>query len=98
MTTYFCDGLKEISVLNGVARLEFHRLQAVANSGGPNNDMQAVTELFIALPAQGLLQALGMLDQVRERMIKDGILQPAPAAEVKGGPQGGPVVSPNFMK
>ena len=26
MTTYFCDGLKEVTVVNGVVRLEFHRL------------------------------------------------------------------------
>jgi hypothetical protein len=28
MTTYFCDGLKEVTVVNGVVRLEFHRLEA----------------------------------------------------------------------
>ncbi len=92
MTTYFCDGLKEVTIFNGVARLEFHRLQA-ASPGGPNRDLQAVTELFIALPAQGLLQALSVLEQVRERLIKDGVLQPAP--EPPAGQQGVPPISPN---
>jgi hypothetical protein len=94
MTTYFCDGLKEVTIVNGVARLEFHRLQA----GGPtglNRDVQAVTEFFIALPAQGLLQALAVLEQVRERLIKDGVLQPA-APDGAGGPQAVPPTSPNF--
>ena len=93
MTTYFCDGIKEVTILNGVARLEFHRLQA-AVPGGTNRDLQAVTELFIALPAQGLLQALGVLEQVRERLIKDGVLQPA--ADAPAGQPAAPPVSPNF--
>jgi len=37
MTTYFCDGLKEVTIVNGVARLEFHRLQA-GGTLGPNRD------------------------------------------------------------
>ncbi|HVC57445.1 MAG TPA: hypothetical protein VND95_15930 [Stellaceae bacterium] len=94
MTTYFCDGIKEVTILNGVARLEFHRLQA-PGTAGPNRDLQAVTELFIALPAQGLLQALAILEQVRERLIKDGLLQPA-ATEPAGGLQPVPATSPNF--
>jgi hypothetical protein len=90
MTTYFCDGIKEVTIINGVARLEFHRLQAVV-PGSSNRDLQPVTELFIALPAQGLLQAMSVLEQVRERLIRDGVLQP-------GQPEGmgTPPVSPNF--
>ena len=94
MTTFFCDGIKEVTILNGVARLEFHRLQA-ATPPGPNRDLQAVTELFIALPAQGLLQALGVLEQVRDRLIKDGVLQPS--AETATAPQNQPQTSPNFV-
>jgi hypothetical protein len=94
MTTYFCDGIKEVTIINGVARLEFHRLEAI-NPNGPSRDLRPVTELFVALPAQGLLQALSVLEQVRERLIKDGVLQP-PAPEGAGGPQGTPQVSPNF--
>ena len=94
MTTYFCDGIKEVTILNGVARLEFHRLQAPGATGA-NRDLQAVTELFIALPAQGLLQALAILEQVRDRLIKDGLLQPA-AAEPAAGSQPATQTSPNF--
>ena len=27
MTTHFCDGIKEVTIFNGVARLEFHRFE-----------------------------------------------------------------------
>jgi hypothetical protein len=94
MTTYFCDGLKEVTIVNGVARLEFHRLQA-ASPPGLNRDLQAVTELFLALPAQGLMQALAVLEQVRDRLIKDGVLQPT-APESPGGQPVVPPISPNF--
>ena len=93
MTTFFCDGLKEVTILNGVARLEFHRLQAGA-AAGANRDLQAVTELIVALPAPGLLQALGVLDQVRQRLIRDGVLQPT---ETPDAPEAAPsATSPNF--
>jgi len=36
MTTYFCDGLKDVTVVNGVARLEFHRLEVVERGGDPS--------------------------------------------------------------
>ena len=90
---YFCDGLKEVTLLNGVARLEFHRLQT-ANPAGPNRELQPVSELFVALPAQGLLQALGVLEQVRDRLIKDGVLRPAAPADTAGN-QGAPTVPSN---
>jgi hypothetical protein len=36
MTTYFCDGLREVTVVNGVQRLEFHRLEAVQSGETAN--------------------------------------------------------------
>jgi hypothetical protein len=57
VTTYFCDGLKEVTVVNGVVRLEFHRLEAVQR--GSNSELQPIAEFTIALPLQGFLQALG---------------------------------------
>ena len=92
MTTHFCDGLKEVTIFNGVARLEFHRLQS-SGGGGPNRDVQPVVELIVALPTQGFLQALTVLEQVRDQMIKEGVLKPAePAAQ----PAPPPSKSPNF--
>lgn len=94
MSTYFCDGIKEVTLINGVARLEFYRLQRNA-PGGTDRDLEPTTELFVALPAQGLLQALAALESVRDRLVEQGVLKPAPT-ETTGQPQPPPERSPNF--
>ena len=90
VTTYFCDGLKEVSVVNGVVRLEFHRLEAVQRGG--NRELQPTAEFTIALPLQGFLQALGVLENVRGRFAEQGLIQSP------GSPEGAPppAKSPNF--
>jgi len=94
MTTHFCDGIKEVTIFNGVARLEFHRFEN-KSGGGPNRDVQPVVELIVALPTQGFLQALQVLEQVRDQMIKEGVLKPvAPDAAKPAEPP--PLRSPNF--
>jgi len=93
MTTYFCDGLKEVTVLNGVARLEFHRLQGATPTGN-GHGLESVTELIIALPPQGLLQILGVLEQARQRLVQNGLLpQPGEIGSQREAPQ---QKSPNF--
>ena len=91
MTTYFCDGIKEVTLINGVARVEFYRLQA-KNPGGPERDLQPQTEMIVALPAPGFLQALAVLERIRDQLVKEGLLKPAAAAE----PPPVPERSPNF--
>jgi len=93
MTTYFCDGLKEVTVVNGVVRLEFHRLEAVQR--GQNRELQPVVELTVALPVQGFLQALGVLESVRQRFAEQGIIPP-PGSTDAGAPPPPPAKSPNF--
>jgi hypothetical protein len=44
MTTYFCDGLKEVTVVNGVVRPEFHHLEAVQR--GQNRELRPVSEFI----------------------------------------------------
>ena len=94
MTTYFCDRLKEVSVVNGVVRLEFHRLEAVQRGG--NRELQPISEFTIALPLQGFMQARGVLENVRSRFTEQGLIG-AP-----GSPEGNtpappkPTKSPNF--
>jgi hypothetical protein len=70
MTTYFCDGLKEVTLLNGVARLEFYRLEK-ANPSGPDGGFQPLTEFVVALPVQGFMQALSQLEQIRDRLARE---------------------------
>jgi hypothetical protein len=90
MPTFFCDGVKGVSILNGIARIEFHRLQTVERGG--NREAQMISELILALPAQGLLQALGVLERVRDELIKEGMLKPSDATP----PAPKQVKSPNF--
>src|SRR4029077_4063509 len=75
MTTYFCDGLKDVTVVNGVARLEFHRLEVVERGG--NRELRPVGEFTLAPPLQGFVHALGVLDNVRERFVAQGLITPA---------------------
>jgi hypothetical protein len=88
MTPYFCDGLKDVTILNGTARLEFHRLLP-----GANGDMQVASEVLIALPTQGLVQMLSVLEQVRERLIQENLLEDERAAD---HPKDEALTSPNF--
>ena len=75
MTTCFCDGLKDVTVVNGVARLEFHRLEVVERGG--NRELRPVSEFIVALPLQGFVHALGVLENVRERFVVQGVITPA---------------------
>jgi hypothetical protein len=95
MTTYFCDGLKEVTVVNGVVRLEFHRLEAVQR--GQNRELQPVIEFTLALPMQGFMQALGVLENVRDRFTEQGLISPAGAADGNAPPPPPRATkSPNF--
>jgi hypothetical protein len=87
MTTYFCDGLKDVTILNGAARLEFHRL-----SPGANGEFDVHSEVLIALPTQGLIQLLDVLDEVRERLNKDRMLEDPHSAAARPREE----LSPNF--
>ena len=59
-----------MSVVNGVVRLEFHRLEAVHR--GANRELQRISEFTITLPLQGFMQALGVLENVRSRFAEQG--------------------------
>ena len=48
MNTYFCDGIAQVTLINGVARVEFFRLQNT-NAAEPAAD--APVELTLAVPA-----------------------------------------------
>lgn len=94
MTTHFCDGIKEVTLLNGVARLEFYRLQT-ANPASPDRNIQPLSELIVALPAAGFLQALSVLERIRDQLVKEGMLTPA-AGDAPTPAQTPAGRSPNF--
>ena len=98
MPTYFCDSLKDVSIFNGVVRLEFQRIEAAA--AGDNRELRMVSELTVAIPIQGLAQTLSLLDTVRERLVREGIFKPAagaaPTAAEPTGTAAAADRSPNF--
>lgn len=96
MPTYFCDSLKDVSILNGVARLEFQRLEAVAAAGG-SREVRAVAEFTVAIPIQGLAQALGLLETLRDRLVREGIFKTGGAGNAEAAqPLPSNDRSPNF--
>jgi hypothetical protein len=96
MPIYFCDSLKDVSILNGVARLEFQRLEAVP--AGNNRELRAVSEFTVAIPIQGLAQTLSVLDGVRDRLVQEGIFNKTAPAEASETARPAPAAarSPNF--
>lgn len=95
MPTYFCDSLKDVSILNGVARLEFQRLEAAP--GGDNRELRMISEFTVAIPIQGLAQMLSLLDGVRERLVREGIFKTGAAeAPEMARPAPSTARSPNF--
>ena len=80
-------------VVNGVARLEFRRLEVIERGG--KRELRPVGELIVALPVQGFVHALGVIESVRDRFIAQGLI--APAASRKPG-DASPLSekSPNF--
>jgi hypothetical protein len=74
-------------------RLEFHRLEAMQR--GQNRELQPVAEFTVALPVQGFMQALGVLESVRQRFVEQGLIPPSGSSE-GGPPSSPPAKSPNF--
>jgi len=95
MPVYFCDSLKDVAILNGVARLEFQRLEAVP--AGAGRELRTVSEFTVAIPIQGLAQSLSLLEGVRDRLVREGVFKTGPA-EVPAAERPPPVAerSPNF--
>jgi hypothetical protein len=83
-----------VTVVNGVVRLEFHRLEAVQR--GQNRELQPVVEFTVALPVQGFLQALGVLESVRARFAEQGLIGAPGSPEGNNPAPPMPTKSPNF--
>ena len=57
---------------------------------------RAVPELTLAIPLQGIVHAMGVLDALRERLLRDGVLQRTAPAGNGAPPDPPPDRSPNF--
>src|ERR1700687_2825281 len=92
VAAYFCDGIKQVTILNGVARLEFCRL---SNPAGSGQDIRPVTELVLALPSSGLMQLLSVLERIRDQLVDDRSPH-LTTGEVAPQTKAAPHHSPNF--
>lgn len=66
MKTILCDGIHNARLVNGVFRFDFYT--AVEN-GKPDN-----TEVVIAVPVQALPAIISLFEQLRDRLLKEGVL------------------------
>ena len=67
MQDLFVDRLGNVTLGNGVARLDFLRLESV------DNEKQQITlkpSTRLVIPVDGLLQAIQMLEKLREQIVK----------------------------
>ena len=95
MPIYFCDSLNDVSILNGVARLEFQRLETIP--AADKSELPMVSEFTVAIPIQGLAQMLSLLDGVKDRLVREGIFKTAVAEAPEAARPTPPAArSPNF--
>jgi len=69
MHDLFVDRLGNVTIGNGVARLDFLRLESI------DNDKQQVTmnpSTRLVIPLDGLMQAIQMLEKARDQIVKQG--------------------------
>jgi len=78
MSDLFVDRLGNIAIADGVVRLDFLRL-----AGVDPEKKQARMEpaLRVAMPVQGFLQAVDMLDKVRAELLRQRPASTLPATE-----------------
>ena len=67
MQDLFVDRLNNVTIGNGVARLDFLRLEAVDSE---KKEIVYKPSARLVIPVDGLMQAIQMLDQLRDQITK----------------------------
>ena len=78
MAIEFVDGLADVMITGGVARLDFFSLRptgAKMERGQEGNALAPTPALTLAIPIEGLANAAKILDDVRKRLLQEGIIQ-----------------------
>lgn len=85
----FVDGVLDVVVLGGVARIDFFELFPEAEAGKKSDrpSLRREKSLTVALPVEGFVRALAVLDKVRDQITSGGGQGGAPESGAK---------SPNF--
>jgi hypothetical protein len=74
----FVDGVSEISVTNGVVRIEFFTMfvdRSAAAKPGDGPKMHAAQTLTVAIPLPGFVASLSSIDQIRQKLIDSGAIK-----------------------
>jgi hypothetical protein len=66
MNTLFCDGLKDITIRDGIVRLEFF-----------TTHVDAIDRVVIVMPLKGFGSVITLVDRIRDKLMKDGVLKPS---------------------
>jgi hypothetical protein len=76
----FVDGISEITVSNGVVRIEFFTLSVERNAAakpGESPRMQVGHRMNVAMPLQGFATSLRSIDQFKQKLIDSGAMKKA---------------------
>lgn len=76
----FVDGISEITVTNGVVRIEFFTLSIDRNAPAKPGEaprMQVGHSMTVAMPLQGFATSLTSIDQVKQKLIDSGAMKKA---------------------
>ena len=91
-TEVFADGVGEVNIASGVARINFVSFSGTLRDekGNPQRELRQ----RIVITPQGVLELFGALQQVIDRMVEGGLIQrkPSEAATATGAaaPAAGP--------
>lgn len=83
MNDFFVDRIGNVTIGNGVARLDFLRLETV---DAEKKQLGYRPSLRLVLPVVGLMQTVQMLDQLRDQIVKQAQAQEKQAADAAGIP------------
>lgn len=93
----FTDGILDIVVVNGVVRIEFFTLAPNRDDPAKSPDPNAMTRsrvLTVGMPLVGFAGSLKVLDEIRRKLVADGVLKDAPEQPAAVSRPAGK--SPNF--
>jgi hypothetical protein len=71
----FVDGVAEVAVIGGVVRIDFFSLAPNRDGAGNGSGMVRVPVVTVAMPLSGFAGSMEALENVRAKMIADGVVQ-----------------------
>lgn len=76
MNDLFVDRLGNVTIAAGVARLDFLRVESIDNE---KKQMTLKPSVRVAIPLDGLIQTIQMLENIKAQLVAQAANQSAPA-------------------